>query len=215
MFYGACAQVVRCAQYYRKSISMNAANEKVEQELRYIEGVKRGSAQVIGEIYKLFSPRIAFYIQKKGGKKEDAQDVFQEALIVLMRKVKAPDFELKSSFYSFLFGICRNIWLQKIIPETKRKTLLDHQESVVYMDKLWDVSKEREALYHKCLQMLSRDNRRIIELSMEEYSYQEISTILNIKSYGYLRIKKMRAKNELANLMRQDPLYKELAANGG
>lgn len=182
--------------------------------MRYIEGVRRGSAQVIGEIYKLFSPRIAFYIQRKGGKKEDAQDVFQEALIVLMRKVKAPDFELNSSFYSFLFGICRNLWLQKVIPEAKRKSMQEPQESAVYMDKLWDVSEDRRALYQKCLEKLSRDNRRIIELSMEEYSYQEISNILNIKSYGYLRIKKMRAKNELANLMRQDPLYKELVANG-
>lgn len=169
---------------------------------------------MIGEIYKLFSPRITFYILKKGGKKEDAQDVFQEALIVLMRKVKAPDFELKSSFYSFLFGICRNIWLQKIIPETKRKSLVETQETTVYMDKLWDVSEDRKALYHKYLHRLSYDNRRIIELSMEEYSYQEISDIMNIKSYGYLRIKKMRAKNELANLIRQDPLYKELSANG-
>ena len=46
--------------------------------------------------YKLYSgyPKVEKLVLSKGGNKEDAQDVFQEALIVLYRKVNTTDFKL-------------------------------------------------------------------------------------------------------------------------
>ncbi len=47
------------------------------------------------------------YIKSKGGSTEDAQDVFQEALLVFHQKCKKPDFMLTSSIATYLFSVAR------------------------------------------------------------------------------------------------------------
>lgn len=188
---------------------MTSSNNNIQE--RFIQGIIKGNPVILNEIYKIYTPKIKDYIKRKGGKTEDAQDIFQEALIIIYQKAQINGFELKSSFYSFLFGICRNLWLQKIIPETKKKTKIPPMEMVVsFNHSEEEIKAERYKLYERCLQELSEDNRLILELSTQNFSNKEIAEKLGIESYGYLRIKKMRAKKELIALIQKDILYKEL-----
>lgn len=65
-------------------------------------------------LYLKFFPVIASYIKQNSGNDEDAQDVFQETIIVLFEKVKHPDFVLTSSLSTYLFAISKNIWLKHL-----------------------------------------------------------------------------------------------------
>jgi RNA polymerase sigma factor (sigma-70 family) len=49
-------------------------------------------------------------VTANGGTKEDAEDVFQEALIILCRKVRAGDFVLTARLSTYLFSVCRFLW---------------------------------------------------------------------------------------------------------
>tara|TARA_R110002051_G_scaffold131376_2_gene205263 strand:+ start:4460 stop:5002 length:543 start_codon:yes stop_codon:yes gene_type:complete len=60
-------------------------------------------------LYKLY-PRIEKLIVSKGGKKEDALDVFQESLIILNRNLENSNFQLSSSFYTYLYSVSRFVW---------------------------------------------------------------------------------------------------------
>jgi len=66
-------------------------------------------SKAFAALYKLF-PRIEKLILSKGGTKADAHDVFQEALIILNRNLEKSDFVLTSSFYTYLYSVCRFIW---------------------------------------------------------------------------------------------------------
>ncbi len=57
---------------------------------------------------------IAKLITDNNGSLDDAKDVFQEAVIILYDKVKSDDFELKSLLKTYLYAICRNIWLKRL-----------------------------------------------------------------------------------------------------
>jgi RNA polymerase sigma factor (sigma-70 family) len=59
-------------------------------------------------------------ILSKGGKAEDAEDIFQEALIILCRKVKEPGFKLTAQLSTYLFSVCRFLWKDEL---KKRKPL--------------------------------------------------------------------------------------------
>lgn len=177
----------------------------------YIEGLISGNSEVLNTIYQNFEPRIKDYIKRKGGRSEDAQDVFQEALIIVLRKSQQIGFELSSSFYSFLFGICRNLWLQKIIPENARKEKIPAIEMEVVIDYIEEeLRQKRYNLYQECLEKLPESSRLILELSAQNFSNKEIAEKMGIESYGYIRIKKMRAKKELTLLIQQNSLYNEL-----
>lgn len=186
-------------------------SKKLNVQQEYIDGIVNGNSIIIDTIYKNYIPRIIEYIKRKGGNIEDAKDVFQEAIMIIFKKAQITGFELRSSFYSFLFGICRNIWLQKIIPETKKKKRIPEMNTVVISNHdEEEIRRERFRIYEQCLQQLSPSNRMVLELSAQELSNKQIAEKMGIESHGYLRIKKMRAKKELTMLIQQHPMYKEL-----
>ena len=84
------------------------------EDLALIEGLKNGDLKTLENIYRTYIPPINGFIRKNGGNTEDAKDVFQEAVMVMYRKVQAPDFQLTGAFFSLLFPICRNLWLKSL-----------------------------------------------------------------------------------------------------
>ncbi len=61
------------------------------------------------QLYSLY-PRIEKLVLSKGGEKSDAQDVFQEALIILNRNLEQSNFKLTASFYTYLYSVSRFVW---------------------------------------------------------------------------------------------------------
>ncbi|MES2593192.1 MAG: sigma-70 family RNA polymerase sigma factor [Bacteroidota bacterium] len=54
-----------------------------------------------------------------GGNSEDAEDIFQEALVVLCMNVKKPDFVLTSKLSTYIYSICRFMWKDELKKRNK------------------------------------------------------------------------------------------------
>ncbi len=77
----------------------------------------RFSSAIMG-LYKIF-PFIKKYIINNSGTNEDANDVFQDALVVFYKKVQSPHFILTVSIKTYLQAIAKNIWLQELRRQKK------------------------------------------------------------------------------------------------
>ena len=75
-------------------------------------------------LYQLMMPPVARYVQRNSGSLADAEDVFQETLLVLAEKVQQPDFRLTASLKTYLISIARNVWLNRL--RDQRKLLFDN-----------------------------------------------------------------------------------------
>ena len=84
----------------------------MDQEL--IRSIKAGENHLLESFYKKNFPIVAHYIKQNNGNNEDAQDIFQESIIILVSKVKDPDFILTSALSTYLFSISKNIWLKHL-----------------------------------------------------------------------------------------------------
>ena len=58
--------------------------------------------------YRLYYPMVKKLVVEKGGTKEDAEDVFQETLIVLIEKKRNKEFNLTSKESTYVYGIALN-----------------------------------------------------------------------------------------------------------
>ena len=78
----------------------------------------RGKA--IKELYKEF-PKIKANICSSGGSRQDAEEVFNDALLLLIEKVQEDNFQLTSKLSSFLYGINRFLWMNELRKKKKWK----------------------------------------------------------------------------------------------
>jgi RNA polymerase sigma factor (sigma-70 family) len=65
-------------------------------------------------LYTFYYPSIEAHINQNFGSTEDAEDIFQETIIVLLQKVRQENFVLTSSLKTYLFAIARNLWLKRL-----------------------------------------------------------------------------------------------------
>jgi RNA polymerase sigma factor (sigma-70 family) len=79
-----------------------------------LEKLKKEDSSSFELLYKFYFPSIASYIRQNMGNNEDAEDIFQEAIIVLLQKVRQADFILTSSLKTYLYAISRNLWLKRL-----------------------------------------------------------------------------------------------------
>jgi len=55
-------------------------------------------------------PTIRKMIRARGGTTKDAEDVFQETLIILLRKAADPQFRLTAQLTTYLYSVARFVW---------------------------------------------------------------------------------------------------------
>lgn len=96
-------------------------------------------------LYKNF-PTMKKLVLSKGGKTEDAEDIYQEALLILYKRVNETDFKLTSQLSTYLFSICRFLWKDEL---RKRKQLQ-------YSDVETNLNKAEE---DNLAELLEKENR--------------------------------------------------------
>lgn len=68
-------------------------------------------------------PKVEHLVRQNSGRSGDAKDIFQDALIIFHRRVRAEGFALTSSIGTFLFAVCRNLWREEL--RRRNKSLTD------------------------------------------------------------------------------------------
>ncbi|MBK9017901.1 MAG: sigma-70 family RNA polymerase sigma factor [Saprospiraceae bacterium] len=160
-----------------------------------------------------YRPRVVKQVCAQGGSEEEAKDIFQEALVAIYRKTQQSEFQLTSSFYTFLYAICHNHWLKKC-REKKRHNevrLEDHGVSMTAEATETFEQSERYQLYISKFKQLGEECQKVLRLSIiEEKSPDEIIAMLGFGSVGYLYKRKSNCKDKLFDLIHQDASFKKL-----
>ncbi len=79
------------------------------------------TAQQPDMLYQHLFPKISAHVQRNNGDIDDARDIFQEVLLVWLKKREEPGFVLTSSLETYLFAIAKYSWLNKL--KERQKTV--------------------------------------------------------------------------------------------
>jgi RNA polymerase sigma factor (sigma-70 family) len=100
---------------------MNSDNEN-----DLLKKIREGNSEAFKLLYKKMYPVIANYIRQNGGSETEAKDVFQDAVVVLYRKIQDDTFILSCKIQTFLYSVSRNLWLNEI----RSKSILSPEEEI-------------------------------------------------------------------------------------
>lgn len=181
----------------------------------YIDGIRSGNPQVIRQISADHLKAIVQLVETNSGTKEDAYDVFQEGLVTIYQKVQHADFQLTSSFLTFFYAICRNIWYNKLRKKSKKEVTLDDKMLSMLKEDADPILEKSEQyyLYRKMFLKLGEDCQHVLDMFLRKISMQEIMQKMGYGSISYTKKRKFICKEKLVKLIQNDPSFQELKTN--
>ena len=197
---------------------MNKGEKEKYTDEELLDGLKQRNNPIIEFIYTNYLAMITSMVGRNSGTEEDSEDVLQDALIIVYKRIIAGDFVLTSSFKTFFYSVCRNLWLQRLNKcHGKTIHLSDVEEYVSISESLQyeiiEPAEERKRVYYKHYACLTPDCQRILRLFAEGKSLREISLLMQYKTEEYAKSRKYQCKENLKKRIKNDPSYKRLQGN--
>jgi len=120
--------------------------------------------KVFTTLYKYF-PVVKKMILANGGRAEDAEDIYQEALIVFYRKAASPGFVLTASINTYLYSICRFMWMEQSRKQQKQNFVEIEKETLSETEFIADIEAESQfSLAEKVISDLGERCRELLIL---------------------------------------------------
>ncbi len=126
-----------------KRININRVST-LEEEKLILKGLAESDKKAIDTIYRQNYAMIQAFILNNSGSQDDARDIFQEAMIVLFEKARSGNFELSSQLKTYIYSVCRRLWLKKLNQMHKYSGNLDNMEETVAVEEELELHEKRD-----------------------------------------------------------------------
>ena len=122
--------------------------------------------EAIRQLYRTQFNMTEAYIKQNSGTQEDAEDIFQEVVLVFIEILKKDKFRGESSISTFLYALTRNIWLNElkkrgksrqrdeIFEKGKEKTNMDVSHYIVNREMKMQLMQLVDSLGENCKKIL-------------------------------------------------------------
>jgi RNA polymerase sigma factor (sigma-70 family) len=179
-------------------------------EKEVISGIRNHDSAVLEYVYQTYFPVIEGLVIHHHGSREQAKDVFQEAMIIAYRRIREGGFELTCKFSTYLYAICKKVWLQE------RKKYQLHEEKLRIRPMVLNepdpgddplLRNHLTELFNKHFNELSQDCQKILAMFFNNHTVEEIRDSMNYKDLHHAADRKYRCKKSLIKRIINDPLF--------
>lgn len=184
---------------------------KIKPDAELLEALKKGQPDAYKKIYTNYYNMVFGLVTRNSGHPEDAEDVFQEALIVLIKNIRKPNFSLTAKLGTYLHSIVYNIWMTKLRKKGKMGVTMEIEEEVIDLSE--DTLEEKKTIEKKydlikiALEQMGDDCKKIIvDYYYKKIKLKDIGVALGYTD-GFVKVKKNRCMNAFKKLIYKHPDY--------
>lgn len=174
----------------------------------FVNGIKNNDYNTIKEVYKICSPQIINMVMKNSGSEEDGKDVLQEALIIIYKKIQKPDFNLTSSFETYLYSVAKFVWLNKLKKKKVKVVTIDDKYKLISdeINEEDSIHAQNYRLFTLSIKKLSDECQKILKLYFDRNKGAEISKKMGY-TLEYVKRKKYKCKERLIDIIKSSKDY--------
>ena len=190
-----------------------------EQEKKIIQSIQAGAnAIALDYLYDISLKKVRQYILKNNGTKEDANDVFQDAVIVLFNQIRLGKFNENHSIDAFIYSVSRNLWIDKVRRSKKFTSYDSNSEYLNHSndsDHLEDLKKKKKSsAMQQVFKMLDEKCQKILTFVIyEKRTMKEIKDLMGYSSDDVAKTNHYRCKQYLAKLVKSNTQLVDLLKN--
>lgn len=155
---------------------------------QYLEALCAGNSSLLNEVYRKHSREVMLWVLKNNGDADDAQDLFQDALMAIYDRYCGRDFQLSGAFGALLMTVCRRKWFDRL-SQKKREEGVRNAEMERYTEETpeWEAAEEamlqqkRQECLSQVFELLSEQCRKLLSLiTADETPVEQIAQQLGM-----------------------------------
>jgi DNA-directed RNA polymerase specialized sigma24 family protein len=202
-----CRNLIKLTREMVKKPELTYSNEELT------EGFFRGDH----EVFRYVSDQAIPYLVRnmgKGSSRTLAEEVVQDACIVIYRQANSRDLQLNCKFLTYFIAVCRNIWNYNNQLRGKGEVWKEDLVSNVSVDDeeigmLWMESREFK-LYRKYVNKLKEKQKAILISSLDGIPYRDLYLQFGFSSVDAYKTELFRIRKKLLERIQDDPEFKTL-----
>jgi RNA polymerase sigma factor (sigma-70 family) len=173
-------------------------------EQALLKGLAHNDSKAIETIYKENFNMVQSFILNNNGSYDEARDIFQEAMIALYEKAQTESFVLTCQIKTYIYSICRRLWLKRLQQLGRYTTQVDSMEETVAVAEDMEAHEKRNvefAIMDRALNSLGEPCKSLLEgyylkkMDMNalarEFGYTNADNAKNQKYKCLMRLKKL------------------------
>ncbi|MCS6823834.1 MAG: sigma-70 family RNA polymerase sigma factor [Cytophagaceae bacterium] len=177
--------------------------KKYNSDEEIIQGIQADDVEALRVLYRRNYHSIVHFVYNNNGDEHDAKDIFQEGILIVYEKLKSDSFQLSCSLRTYLYSVCRKLWLKKLNQRSRYIGKIEDYDEVISLEEdesYFNEETDYQNIKHSLL-MLGEPCKTIIEdfyihrLSMadiaEKFGYTNADNAKNQKYKCLNRLKKI------------------------
>lgn len=192
-------------------------DSNIKTDRKLLNAVRDGDDnRALSVLYKTLYPRTKHYIRQNGGTETDAEDIFQNAVIIFYKYVKQGKFKEEYEIRGFIYTVCKNLWIKEVrkrgkllqIPQADLEVPSEEETEEALM------TEEREELVRGIFHKMSERCRQIFYYAFYlGLNTSEIARKTGMANEDTVKSRKYKCKKQFIEYLKRHPLFKKYLKN--
>jgi len=176
----------------------------METALQLQHALQTNRGQTLMHLYRRTFPVVRHYVQQHGGTVQDAQDVFQDALVVFYEKAVSGSLVLTASAGAYVVAVAHNLWRREVERRQRGSAINLDEEHLQVADET--DAADLETATNAVLDYVERLGEKCKSLLLAFYYFQQpLKQIAGTHQYRNVRsatVQKFKCLERLRNSAR-------------
>jgi RNA polymerase sigma factor (sigma-70 family) len=179
----------------------------LNEDSKLLDALRNNDENALADLFRQNRRPIVSLVLRNQGTENDAEDVLQEALVVLWERIQSNSFEYQAKLSTFIYATAKNIWLRRLarnrreIPATDDAFEIATNEATP-LEELEE--NERITAIQQAMEKIGNPCRDLLLLYYwEDRSMEEIAIKLGFANADTVKSKKYQCKKALEKLVKK------------
>lgn len=178
-----------------------------EKSERIIEFIKNKEQAAFDYIYEYELPKTVVYITRNYGSVQNAEDIFQDAFMIVYEKICSNNLKIKSSVSAYLYTVSKNLWNKQLKTRNLNVVFIDdmtHDEIDASTLKDINIPDNYESIA-QVIDSLSDSCKTLLECYYyRKMSWAEIAKYLGYSNAGSARNQKYKCVERIKSRIKAE-----------